>query len=464
MRLFFFFCLLLSPFLCRGDDPIAVYLTWQGNPQTTMTVQWLSPLTETTSEVYYQNIDADGWKIAVGTHENMPNGLPYLVHRVELTQLTPGASYFFKPGKWERGPYKFRTMPLNLENVRFAVGGDMYHDELDFCVRTNRQVARVDPMFVLVGGDLAYAEGRFPQKNNENQHRWVEWLAAWSHSMITPHGYMIPLLPTVGNHDTIGRYDQTPRQASLFYSLFAFPSEQGFQVLDFGHHLSIFALDSGHTHPIDGLQAQWLYHALKNRRQIPYKFAFYHVPAFPSVRRFDGEYNRQIRQHWVPIFETFGLSAAFEHHDHAYKRTYPLYQGHVDPHGVLYLGDGGWGVKHPRRPKSPKKVWYLVKTARERHFILVDVKGKDCYFTAINDRGQVIDRCSQHFHPRLHILRKSRPQPGVSKEPCPPLPPTFRSAAKPHLSRFPRQQSSQNNRSFGPENPSHFPVQNPASK
>jgi len=361
-----------------------------------MTVQWISKEDQTANEVYYQKIGSDLWEIGVGTHEKMPHDLPYLIHRVELSCLAPGESYLFKPGAWKAAPYKFRTVPKNLDTVQFVVGGDMYHDELDICIEMNQQAAKVDPLFALVGGDIAYAESRLPKEHDNKRNRWVEWLSAWTRSMVTPNGFLIPIIPAIGNHDTVGRYDQTPLQARLFYSLFPFPGEQGCQALDFGEDLSIIVLDSGHTHPIGGMQTEWLYRTLQERRHVPHTFALYHVPAFPCVRSFRESQSIQIRRHWVPIFEMFALSAAFEHHDHAYKRTHPLYQGHIDAiRGVLYLGDGGWGVKHPRHPKSPKQLGYLARTAQARHFIAVALKGEEQYFTAINHLGEVIDRCKQ---------------------------------------------------------------------
>jgi hypothetical protein len=66
-----------------------------------------------------------------------------------------------------------------------------------------------------------------------------------------------------------------------------------------------------------------------------------------------GKINHLIREHWCPLFDEYGVQLAFEHHDHAYKRTYPIRKGTVDPRGVVYLGDGAWGVTvRKRMPKA----------------------------------------------------------------------------------------------------------------
>ena len=42
----------------------------------------------------------------------------------------------------------------------------------------------------------------------------------------------------------------------------------------------------------------------------------------------------------MPLFDNYHLTAAFEHHDHAFKRTHLLRANQTDPGGTLYLGDG----------------------------------------------------------------------------------------------------------------------------
>ncbi|NGX41803.1 MAG: hypothetical protein K940chlam7_00077 [Chlamydiae bacterium] len=394
--LFAFVFLPLLSFAAERYNPIAVYLTWQHDPTTTMTIQWITEANKDEDQVYYQKVGENSWQIAIGSHSPMPEYEPYLIHKVELTDLSPGTSYVFRTGEWNTVPNKFRTIPPNTDTpIRFVVGGDMYRDGIENLVETHRQAARVDPMFALVGGDIAYAGNKYSVRTSHTQRqRWLTWVIAWNQHMVTPDGYLIPMIPTIGNHDVNGRYDQTPEQAPFFYSLFSFPGRQGYNALDFGDFLSIIVLDSGHTHSIDGNQTFWLYNTLEKRQGIPHKFAIYHVPAYPSVRKFSGKINNEIRKHWVPIFEHFGLTAAFEHHDHAYKRTHPIYKGRVDPRGVLYLGDGAWGVKKPRKPKKPEKVWFLANTKRAKHFIMVTLEGNNRYFTAIDSKGNVIDSYS----------------------------------------------------------------------
>lgn len=404
--LFTFLLTIACHFACfAGYEPVAVYLTWQRSPESTMTIHWITDKEHFQDTIQYRQNSDTPWLQASGSHIPMPGDAPYLIHKVELTNLHPETIYLFRIGS-EGTPYKFQTMPATLHtNVRFIAGGDMYHDGLDILRQTNRQAARTAPLFALIGGDIAYAsQSRFellPQwlkpwmdkRTGQKPDRWLAWLAAWKEDGVTPDGRLIPILPVLGNHDTCGRFDQTPAEAPFFYSLFSMPGKQGYNILDFGNYMSIALLDSGHTHPVDGPQTQWLEQELQARPNVPHKFALYHVPAYPSVRNMNNKYSTQIRKHWVPVFEKTGLTAAFENHDHAYKRTMPILNNKPAKlhEGVIYLGDGAWGVDEPRKIKHVSQKWYLVKHAPVRHFLLMNLSGDTRRVTAISSQGETID-------------------------------------------------------------------------
>lgn len=377
-------------------DPVAIYLTWQRNPESTMTIQWITAKDRINDEVEYQFNGQKTWHKAVGTHDDMPEKHPYLIHRVELTDLYSDTAYIFRLGA-DSVSYKFHTMPTDLSTpVRFVAGGDVYHDDISLVEEMNRQAAATDPDFALVGGDIAYSASKYPFLvrlgfKGENFDRWLQWLICWKRTMITSQGYLIPMLPSIGNHDVVGGQNQTPNEAKFFHALFAMPGKQGYNVLDFGRYLSLFILDTGHTHPIKGAQTNWLSQALENRQEIPHKFALYHVGAYPSVRPFKGKLHQLVRKYWVPLFERFGLVAAFENHDHAYKRTHPILAGAINPKGVLYIGDGAWGVAKPRTPKTSQECWYIAESLPKRHVIMVTLKNDGRHFAAIDANGNIID-------------------------------------------------------------------------
>jgi acid phosphatase type 7 len=391
---------------CFGSEPTTLYLTWQRNPESTMTINWITPLNDPIDSIKFRKNGEEGWQEAAGLHVPLPQNTPYWLHRIEIVGLEADSTYQFQITGSDK-IYKFRTMPNDLDRpIRFVAGGDMYHDTLEILHATNQLAASTSPRFVLVGGDIAYASDKAIEFLPRWAHRyidhffgqtfdrWLTWLIAWKEDMVTPEGYLIPMLPAIGNHDTIGRYDQTPEKAPFFYSLFAMPGKPGYNVLDFGNYMSLFLLDTDHTNPIQGKQADWLASQLKQREIVPNKFALYHVPAYPSVHRFKQEIGAEIRKYWVPSFDAYHLTAAFENHEHAYKRTHPLTNHKISEHGVVYLGDGGWGVQHPRRPRHLREKGFLAKTASARHFIVVDIDHDKRTITAVDGAGHVIDHAT----------------------------------------------------------------------
>ena len=375
-------------------DPPALYLTWQRDPTTTMTICWQT-VDEAKPELYFRPTDGTkAWAAVAGQSHPLP-GSVRTVHTVELTGLQPRTNYEFCFWPGERA-FKFRTLPKDLSQpVRFIEGGDVYH-ERKWMDAMNELAGKLDPAFVVIGGDLAYSCGG--TNKQENMGRWEAYFDSWKQKARTPDGRLVPLLVTIANHEVLGSYHQPPERAAAYYALFPMPGMQGYNVLDFGNYLSLLLLDSGHTHPVEGAQTDWLRRILSQRRDVPHVFPVYHVPAWPSFRPDEGgesgKLNRAIRAQWCPLFEHSGVRLAFEHHDHTFKRTHPIREGKIDPSGVVYLGDGVWGV-NLRKPDAAKPRWYIAKTGPIRHFYLVTLYPEARHVLAINDAGQIFDEVYQ---------------------------------------------------------------------
>ena len=384
-----------------SQEPICLYLTWQEDPSSTITIQWLTPIEDKTSLIKYKKLaplsDLLEYKQEPGSAIPLPQNEPYTIHKVEIKQLTPDTVYEFTIGQ-EITRYRFHTMPDTLkESVRFVVGGAACPESMPPFEETCKAAAKQDPRFVILGGDLAYSVSKKRQRKDDFS-RWLSFLKSWSCLMKDSNECLIPLLVAIGNHEVLGQYDRSPNDAPFFYSLFAWPGIQGYNALKFCHYMSIIFLDSGHTHTIYGKQTEWLKNQLKKDQGTPHLFAVYHVPAFPSVRYFRIKECCSIRRNWVPLFEKYGVSAVFENHDHAYKRTHPLLEGSKDRLGVVYFGDGSWGCE-PRVPKKAERTTYLAKTMQTRQFLLVELTPKKRIFRAITPRGEVIDKYEQEIIP-----------------------------------------------------------------
>lgn len=369
--------------------PRALFLTWQRDPTTTMTVQWIGTESEGAQRpVWYAKKGSPEWRNQTYSTRRFPLTDQW-VHRAELTSLEPGADYIFRVGT-DSDEQAFRTAPAKDTNsIQFVSGGDSgvgSHPR-----HTNRLAAAQSPLFALLGGDLAYENGRDPN-------RFLEFMENYSNDMRDDQQRLIPMIACLGNHEVDGSYDQPRERAPFFFSMFdgLFP-ETGYAALDFGQYLSVVLLDTYHTSPIAGAQTDWLARTLKEREDCPNVFVANHVPAYPSHREFAGELGKggtgaDNRQHWVPLFERFNVDAVLEHHDHTYKRTHPLLDGRPNEKGVLYLGDGSWG--RIRKPTDMDKRPYLAVAEESYHVSVHRIEGQQRFHVALSDTGRVVDVCT----------------------------------------------------------------------
>jgi hypothetical protein len=306
------------------------------------------------------------------------------VYRVRLSGLEPGSTYHFVPGERLSGfarEFHFRTPP-DTGALRFVEAGDLGRglEGVDLL----RLAAAQDPDFAVLGGDLAHCNGEL-----DNHARWDEWFATWQRVMRAPDGRVIPLAVTVGNHEVNGRDSDDRRlRAPFFTTYFRDPDAPIYQARRFGDLAGILLLDSNHLTPHDGPQREFLERTLRDWGEVGARFAVYHKPFYPGHRDFHGDGATDGRTYWAPLFEQYGVAAAFEHHDHVLKRTVPLRAGEPHPDGVVYLGDGGLGQQP--RPVHPDR-WYLAHTAREAHFWLVDVTPSGIACRALGRGGRVLD-------------------------------------------------------------------------
>jgi hypothetical protein len=372
-------------------QPNTLFLTWQRDPTTTMTVQWIGATGETAdTKVYYLPLKAD--KDAVW-EKQATAAKPYpltdlKVFRAELTGLTPGTDYQFRIGK-ASPTYRFRTMPAKpTEAIHFISGGDVGINP--HATANTVQAARQDPMFTIIGGDLGYDDGKSVEIS-------LAFVRNYSKNMVGRDGRLIPLITCIGNHEVTGGYNKTREKAPFFYALFdgLYP-ETGYASLDFGDYLSLVLLDTNHTSPIAGEQTDWLEKTLKARADHPHVIAINHVPAYPSFRPTEGVEGKAgtgegNRKHWVPLFEKYRVPLVLEHHDHTFKRTKTLLDGLAHDNGVLYLGDGSWG--RLRTPKEPEKLTYLAASSRDYHLTLHRIQGEERFHMALDENGRVMDVC-----------------------------------------------------------------------
>jgi hypothetical protein len=392
--MFPFRSLLLScvlPWAAFAAPPLHVYLTWQGDTATTLTVTFHTdeplPAGEVRFDTVSRNGQADAYtRRAVAAPARRIKGLDARhVHVAELTGLPPGGDVFFIAGHPAHGfspERKARTIPADATEIRFAQGGDF---------GTSPEVgpllaaaAAFEPHFAALGGDLAYANDSL-----SNHHLWERWLTFWCANMVTPRGYTVPMVLAIGNHEVEKGGGLRPKEQARYYYTY-FPQGFGdvaYGVKRFGRDLAFLSLDSDHTAAVGGAQTTWLAKTLRDLADVRYKMAMYHVPMYPSHRKYESTGQRQ-REHWLPLFDSLGLSCAWENHDHTYKRTHLLKGGKIDPAGIPYFGDGCWG-RSVRTVDASR--WYLKKAAPLQHYWICDVTPAGFVARAADAKGRVFD-------------------------------------------------------------------------
>lgn len=379
-------------------DSTIVYLEWMTDPLRTIVINWIETEDLESINVRYRvRGSSDPWITTIGSMTDIPD-VPVVRKTVQLSNLTPNTSYEFQI-KADTISHYFRTLPPTLNTrVRFIVTGDVYGDGTDPEIETQNfeeiafHAASIRPHFAVLAGDLVHltVEDRYDESTIL---RSLKFLYEWYTNMVTPQGELIPIVAALGNHELQQKFGGVPEDAVYFNALFNFPGIQGYRVLDFANYLSLIILNTNHTRPVEGAQTTWLQSRLADRTNVTNVFPVYHVPAYPSRREAIPGRGLEVLQNWVPLFEQYNVKFAFEHDNHAYKRTFPIKNNEINPCGVRYFGDGGFA--YPTGPVDTTK-WYIQQHWDARHFNYVDLTSSNRSVRTIAYTGAELDGFSQN--------------------------------------------------------------------
>jgi len=404
-----------------GEVPTTLFLSWEGDPRTTMTAQWMRgpglgehPAVDKPETIQWRKAGANDWSTLVTKTNAFPDPKLWRKRQIERSRmqnkkavfphptkvkesawllvkgtwegLEPGQEYEFKTGNSR--VWKFRTAPTQLQpGLIFAAGGDS--DVTEEAEEIFGAAAGQNPLFIHVGGDLAYSDG------GDVAHEMAFW-KMYHRSAQTKEGRLIPFVAGIGNHEVQGGYwkpgksfEEMKEKAPFYYALFGglYRAEEPV-ALDFGDYLSLLMLDTGHVTPMER-QTGWLERNLESRKNVPWLFASWHVAAYPSARGWDSQpMSGYARENWIPLIEKSQAAGVFNHHDHDLQRVETEGKG---GRKIMVFGNGAIGVDL-RRPRCEESARLAKFRAMEHHIYMVSLTADKAVVTAIGMGGKELDR------------------------------------------------------------------------
>lgn len=369
------------------QGPHQLRIVWRDAPATSAVISWSTTEPGESHTVHYDTQPHNG-KIAeypnkVTEHASGPysrdgdaEDAKKFYHHVTLTGLKPSTTYHFiaaTDGRPSR-ELSFVTAPADDRPFSILFGGDSRSDH-DARQQVNEMIAELveaDPSIIALahGGDFIV--------NGAVWEQWDAWLTQHEQTF-TKDGRVLPIIPTRGNHD----------RGDLFNQVFAFPGEGGdknYYVTQLGEKAALVTLNTETS--TAGDQKKWLAGQLESLRpKNRWLLAQYHKPAFPAVKR-----PSSALRDFVPLFEEHNVDLACEADGHNIKRTPPIRDGKADPSGVVYIGEGGLGVRQ-RKPDTDR--WYLQKpgvAGAAHHVMKLNLKPEALeYQTILLEERKVFD-------------------------------------------------------------------------
>lgn len=308
--------------------PDQIILTWSADPKTTQTVQWRTNTEVTEGRVRYKAGGGDAVEIeAIQTVLKDPKLANDPVnHRftATMTDLKPGTTYTYDVGDgdtWSDSA-SFTTAPAGTVPFKFIYMGDAQNGLDTWGVLLDKAFAeQPDAAFHIMAGDLI---------NNGIQRE------DWDHYFHNAAGHYnnVQLVPAIGNHE-----DQGNDGPWMYLELFDLPKNGPTEIdveraYSFEYSNALFVVLDTNTSVKN--QTEWLEEQLANTKAT-WKFVVYHHPAYSSA---PNRNNPAVQKYWTPLFDKYRVDLALQGHDHAYLRTYPMYDGKpVDgaDKGTIYI-------------------------------------------------------------------------------------------------------------------------------
>lgn len=300
--------------------PDQIILNLTENPLTEVAVNWRTDMSVKQGEVHLAKA-TDGPEFReqfrtigakTSSFHNQFNHEPEIAahyHSAILDSMLPGEQYVYQVGFDTIWSEWFQIEMPKEDKLSFIYFGDAQNDVKSMWSRVIRQAYAKEPSvnFMLHAGDLI--------NRYERDLEWTEWFHAGGFIHAT-----VPSIMTPGNHEYGEEMDLSPQWKSQFNLPENGPDglEETCYAINYplAKVISLDAEQIDESEKYRDAQKIWLDSVLSNNHS-PWVILTLHYPFFSTKPQRD---NKELRQHFKPILDKYGVDLVLQGHDHAYGR------------------------------------------------------------------------------------------------------------------------------------------------
>lgn len=351
-----------------------VLQTWTDDPSSSITIGWRTDVNTKKSTLKYwevNKLDTMAVEAESEVFEDRQLANDRFIRRFTavLQDLNKGKvyEYFIETPEGRTEIYSFTTA-AEEEDFEFGWYGDVHIDSLWGQNLRKKDKEFEDIKFYLFSGDLV--------NTGLYRNEWDELFHLMGQVF-----YHKPFMATPGNHDSQEGLPPTRYLENLRYP------DNGPETMEkgltyyFSYGNTKFLMLDGVTYSVEE-QKEWLEEVLKDSDET-FKIAVFHFPPYTPNEDYD-----DIIEHWVPLFEQYGVDMVLNGHFHYYLRNKAKNASLTEKNTPTYVMSVGTTYKNEDGPTPSDPKIHYYKSHLFQRFSVSETKLE---MTAYDDEGNVID-------------------------------------------------------------------------